>query len=201
MTDKQKLYSDKLSEQYNAIASKPADCGNRKIAVGKDLYDTYIKLYFRSLHLAQKLEQIVNDGEHQLCMQEGRDAGWNLPKGDYMREDVLRLKSFLKGLDPFNSVSCRGGSHVKISAHMAVDMHHLLQINILMVGKLFDMFRETDYLNYHRELKAKGFKYAGPTSLSEIVNIYMQSAHTQNKTQHYLQQRKIPQDWHKRVIA
>jgi hypothetical protein len=184
--EKQEKYSAQLKEHFDAVSNVPENCGTRKITVSKELYNAYIKLYFRSLQLAKKLECILNDGEHQLCMDEGQKDGWNLPDHDYMHDDVNHLKTVLKKLDPFRSIPIHNGSHVKISAHLAVEMHHLLQINILMSAKLFDMFRESEYLPFHRDLRERGIKYAGPTSLSEIVNTYMQSAHTYNKTQKYL---------------
>lgn len=201
MPDAKPDWDQQLTEHFEAAAALDARGKGRKISVGKDLYDTYLRLYFRSKQLCDKLESIINDGEHQLCMEEGRNDGWNLPQPDFMKEDVQRLKQFLKELDPFNSMHHNNGRNTRISAKLAVNMHHLLQINIIMINKLFDMFRETDYLSYHRELKAKGVKYAGPTSLGEIVGTYFMMAHTHKKTQKYLQKRNIPQDWPKYVLA
>jgi hypothetical protein len=202
MFSKRKEISAKLNDQFNAVARCGADTSkNRWISVNKDLYDTYLKLYFRSLQLVDKLDCILKDGEHQLCMEEGLKDGWHLPQPDFMADDVAQLKSFMKELDPFYAIPMKNSDNVRVSAKLAVQMHHLLQIDILMVGKLFDMFRHTEYLNYHRELKSKGIKYAGPTSLGEIVNTYMMMAHTHNKTEKYLQQRNIPSDWHKKVLA
>jgi hypothetical protein len=201
MVSKRKEFSEKLSEHFALAAAIPQETDNRLIIVSRDLYDTYLKLYFRSLQLVEKLEAILKDGEHQLCMEEGLRDGWHLPQPDFMEEDVKQLRSFLKQIDPFRvNTSANSSQHTRVSVNLAVQMHHLLQIDILMVGKLFDMFRNTEYLDYHRELKRKGIKYAGPTSLGEIVNTYMMMAHTHNKTEKYLENRRIPKDWHQKVL-
>lgn len=202
MSSKRKKINIQLKEQFDSVTAIPRQSADgRWVTVSRDLYDAYLKLYFLSHKLCKKLDAILKDGEHQLCMEEGLKDGWHLPQPDFMGNDVAQLGQFLKELDPFAAYPLAGSDRVKVPAKMAVQMHHLLQIDILMVSKLFDMFRSTQYLDYHRELKAKGIKYAGPTSLSELVSTYMMMAHTHNKTAKYLEKRNIPADWHKKVIA
>lgn len=164
------------------------------VAVDKDLYSKYLRLYHFSVAMCRKLDEVIEDGEHRLGMEEGSDHGWILPDPDFMREDVDAMKEFLNDLDPFHVQHLKSG-RVKASGKLAIGMHYMVELNRLMVKKLFHMFRTTDYLKYHRHLRDRGIKYAGPTSLQEVVDAFFFSAHTKNYTQKYLERHSIPSNW------
>lgn len=173
---------------------------NRSIIVEKDLYDKYIRLYHWTRVLCDKLDAVIEDGEHRLCMDEGRETGWNLPHPDFMKDDVAEMKKLLKSLDPFR-VSMTKDGKVRANVTLAVGMHYMAEADRLMIHKLFDMFRTTDYLPYHRDLRERGIKYAGPTSLGEIFNTMLYLAHTNNYTNRYIQERNIGKDWYQKLLV
>jgi hypothetical protein len=169
--------------------------------IERAIYDKYLRLYHWSVALADKLDQVIEDGEHRLCLEEGmHEGGWILPDPDFMREDVDALKAFLKTIDPFRCTSV-GKDRVKVSAQLAVQMHYMSEIDHLIVKKLFHMFRSTDYLKYQRHLRDRGIKYAGPTSLGEILNTYFELAHTRKMTDDYMARHKISKNWHQHILA
>jgi len=190
-----------LKEIFDAAAAlDKTKFRNRSVIVEKDIYDKYIRLYHWTRALCDKLDAVIEDGEHRLGMEEGRQTGWNLPDPDFMKDDVTAMKKMLRSLDPFGVTHTQDG-RVRVNVTLAVGMHYMAEADRLMIHKLFNMFREKDYLPYHRHLRDMGIKYAGPTSLGEIFNTMMYLAHTKSYTKKYMDDRKIDHNWPQKLLT
>lgn len=150
-----------------------------------DLYKEYVRLYRRSVDMHKKLLSVMGDGEHQLILEEGRDK-FTLPANDIFAEDLNDLNRIIKSFDPFGVTFSHG--KVKLSDTQLQGFFDLFSKDYDVVHNLFEMFRATDYLKYHRHLRNEGIKYAGPTSLQEIMNVLVGVAHAHHRQNAYIKE-------------
>lgn len=155
------------------------------------LYNEYVDLYRRSDDMHRKLEMVMDDGEHQLAMEEGMDF-FKLPNTRYLRKELGELRGILDSFDPYHTTFGKSGK-VKLKDVQIQGFFNLFAKDYDIVHGLFETFRNTDYLKYHRHLRdVQKVKYAGPTSLQEIVNVFFGIARAQNKQRAYLKELAAP---------
>ena len=169
-----------LSRRFNASARVNA----AKIPVS--LYNDYLDLYRRSEHMHEKLVMVMEDGEHQLCMEEGRGR-FRLPEEGYLEPEVRDLKNILKSFQPYYTARPQRET-VWLERDQIQGFFNLFSKDYDIVHSVLEMLRVTDYLPYHRHLKEQGIRYAGPTSLQEIVNVFVGVARTHGHQSAYIEE-------------
>ncbi len=161
----------------------------RRIEIPVSLYTQFIRLYERAHGLREKLALVMDDGEHRLLLQEGRlTTAFNLPHEDFQRPENDQLGFFLKSFNPY-SVKRRSKEYVSLQPAQVEGFFHVFSAAHNVVHNVLDMFRQTDYLPYQRYLRDElGVKYAGPTSLQEIVGFHFTLARTHKMQKAYLEE-------------
>lgn len=170
-----------------SIAQEFNKCGFRYHEVPYPLYAHYIDLYKKSEILHDKMAATMNDGEHRLLMEEGRRDGFQLPPDDYLDVDLKCIKKALNAFDPYHARSFKNGN-IKLSAGQIQGFFTLFSAGYDMFHTVAEAVRHTDYLKLHRYMRdERGIKYAGPTALQELVNVYIGVAKTNRQQINYLQ--------------
>lgn len=170
-----------LAEEFNYTTPL------RRIEIPVALYTQFLKLYDRARDLREKLTMVMDDGEHRLLLQEGRlTTAFNLPHEDFQRAENDQLGAFLKSFNPY-SVARRTKEYVSLQPAQVEGFFHVFSAAHNVVHGVFDMFRQSDYLQYQRYLRDElAIKYAGPTSLQEIVGFHFTLARTHKMQTAYL---------------
>lgn len=157
------------------------------VSIPSSLYQEFVTLYKRSEALHDKLSTVLNDGEHVLIMEEGRDF-FRLPPSRYLDKELVALKSALISFDPYK-VQHQSNGTVRLRDTQVQGFFDLFSRDYDVVHKLFEAFRHTDYLKYHKYLRdERQVKYAGPNSLQEILNVFFGLARAQNRQRAYLRE-------------
>lgn len=141
-----------------------------RVCIPNRLYHAMHEFYGRSLALADALETLLEDGEHQLICAEARAKGYRLPDMDDLRHDLESYSEFLQGFDAYNVRPHKNGQ-VKMAKATAEGHRANLHYSNFMFRRLWQSCFETDYMNYFTDLRRMGVKYAGATALQEMVNI------------------------------
>lgn len=156
------------------------------VEVPKALYHEFLRLYRNSQKLHDKLILVLEDGEHRLVMEEGRGR-FDLPPDDYLTDDLNELAGLLKSFDPYRVESAKGKEKVFLTARQIQGFFSLFAKDCDIYHSVFEALRDTEYLKYHRHLRdVDHVKYAGPTSLQEVVDVYIGVARAHNKQRAYL---------------
>lgn len=157
------------------------------VKVPNSLYKEFLDLYRRSKRMHDKLLSVIDDGEHILIMEEGRDF-FKLPNDHYLRPELAELRTLLNSFSPYDAPRQKNG-RVCLRPDQIQGFFNLFAKDYDIVHDLFETFRNTDYLKYHRYLRdERGVKYAGPTSLQEIVGVFFGLARAQNKQRAFMRE-------------
>lgn len=161
----------------------------RRIEIPVPLYKQFLKLYDRAMDLREKLSMVMDDGEHRLLLQEGRArTTFNLPHEDFQRPENECLGAVLKSFNPYK-ISRINSDYVSLQPEQVQGFFQTFSSAHNVVHSVFDMFRQTDYIDYQRHLRDNlGIKYAGPTSLEELVGVYYTLARTNKMQKAYLEE-------------
>ncbi|MFN3826852.1 MAG: hypothetical protein ACK4NR_04425 [Micavibrio sp.] len=143
------------------------------------------KLYALQLHLHKEarimidqFENVLDDGEHRLVIDEGRQMKMRMPDTDSFRMRIDAMRAHLDSYEPddvrINTKECT----VLVPVTTARAMHATALQTMSFVRDFFAEVQKTDYLRYLKKLKADGVAYAGPMCVQEVFNQYV--------TLHYL---------------
>lgn len=171
----------------------------RHVRIPADLYDSFLRLYRRSLQLANQMERTLDDGEHILYMEEGREQLKNLPDDRIFRDEIAAYKSFLKEFDPFRAVHLPSGN-VQISTQTARSFVHMAHYTGYIVETAFNGVFHTQYLDGFTDLKKLGIAYAGPSALQETMNAYTGLFHIHGKVHSKEKGGLLKKDWYALVF-
>ncbi len=160
------------------------------IIIDRDLYDAYLSQYHHGQRMAMAMETVLNDGEHQLVMEEARRAGYKLPDEQAFRRELDDYRAFLNGFNPYDVKMTHDG-RVRVPLRTARAFHFMGEYNYALVEHVLVSVLHTQYLRRFTDLKQAGFPYAGPTALQETVN--MLAAHNMTARQEARQRRL--RDW------
>lgn len=138
------------------------------LKLGKDLYQSHLQFFRHTHQLVEKLDDVLNDFEHQLSMDEGRELGFALPKEESFRSFVQEYKNRFLHFDPFHIF--QNGDDVWLSG----DKVKAFIDNRKMAARLYDMLDDaifqTEYMDLIRHLKNAGIPYAGPSVFQDIMD-------------------------------
>lgn len=156
------------------------------VEVPKTLYNEFLRLYRNSQRLHDKLALVMGDGEHQLIMEEGRGR-FDLPPDDYLTEDMAELGRLLKSFNPYYAETAKNKEKVFLTTQQIQGFFSVFAKDSDLYHGIFEALRNTEYLKYHRHLRdVDHVKYAGPTSLQEVVDVYIGVARAHNRQRAYL---------------
>jgi hypothetical protein len=139
------------------------------VIIDRDLYDSYLSQYHHGQRMAMTMETFLNDGEHQLVMEEARRAGYKIPDEQEFRRELDDYRSFLNWFNPYD-VKIMGDGRVRLPLRTARAFHFMGEYNRALVEHVLVSVLHTEYLRRFTDLKRAGFPYAGPTALQETVN-------------------------------
>ena len=133
-----------------------------------DLYHTHCRFFLRSRILVDKLEQVMDNVEHQLYMEEGRTLGYQMPEEQRYRDFIAFYKEQFESFNPFETASKDG------KVILRGDQARAFVDNRRLSAELYDMLDEgifqTEYMDMIRHLKNLGAPYFGPSIFQEIMD-------------------------------
>lgn len=169
---------DDLARSFNVSAKINA------AKIPHKLYNTYLDLFRRSGAMHDKLVAVINDGEHQLCMEEGRSS-FVLPSTERMEKHVGLLHGIMKSFDPFRTDRDKEG--VWLDRKQISGFFKLFSKDYDIVHETLDALRTTEYIRYHKHLRDNGIRYAGPSSLQEVFSVYVGVARVHGRQRAYME--------------
>lgn len=132
------------------------------------LYKSHLLFFRDTKALVEKMERVLDDPEHSLCMYEGRELDFNLPSEEAFRNFVLIYNSHFQDFNPFSTQKADDkilltGTQAKAfidNRHFSADLYEALDTAIF----------QTQYMDLIRHLKNNGVAYSGPSIFQEIMN-------------------------------
>jgi hypothetical protein len=140
------------------------------LRVPMQVYDAHLKIYRLSLYMAEALKAVLEDGEHQLAMDEAAEIGYRLPDMETFRQELDGYLDFLKSFNPYH-VKYVGQDEVHMPYKTARAMQGLVHYNCLMLSRVLSGCFETEYLKHFKTLKEDCIPYAGPTAIQQAFNL------------------------------
>lgn len=142
------------------------------ICLPKPLFKEFLHLY----HVAGKLERgmtaVLQDGEHQLFMEEGRRLGFHLPDVSLLVDSLEGLHHAVKVADPFGVIP-RDDDQVSMTGDQAQGLLSLASKTHDVVHDAFDTLRGSNYMSCLRHFRdVLHTPYAGGTALKDAVSAY-----------------------------
>jgi hypothetical protein len=169
------------------------------ISLPIEVYDAYWDLHEKSLKLAEAMEAVLNDPEHDLIMSEARDQGYRLPNIAAFRHEIADYKAALEEFDCY-AVRSEDDGYVRIPIETARYMQNLIAYNCFMVARVFDGVFKTDYMKHFTDLRQKGFAYAGTTALQETLNVLVGMCRTARETERQIDTGRQKSNWPHLVV-
>ena len=144
----------------------------KSILMSGTLYNAHLNLY-RDIHIMlNQQDKVLNDGEHRQVIVEGLQQNLRMPRTELFKLRVAGLRAHINTYDP-RRVTRRPQDRVEVPVDIARAMNATM---LLATSYMFDYFSEikqSDYIKHLRQLKQAGAPYAGPGSLQETFNTYI----------------------------
>ena len=160
------------------------------VIISRDLYDSYLGQYMHAQRLSLAMEGVLEDGEHQLVLEEARFKGYSLPDESAFRRELATYREFLNSFNPYDVAATRDG-RVRVPLRTARAFHFMGEYNRALAEHVLVAVLHTEYLRRFTDLKQAGFAYAGPTALQQTVD--MLAAHIRTEKEESRQRRRC--DW------
>lgn len=141
-----------------------------QIYVPQDIHEKCLRLYHLSLDLVDALRDVMEDGEHQIVMEEAQTLGYQLPDIELFKAELEAYGDFLYGINAYQGTLSKNG-YIKVPGDYAELFHGVMHYNCVMVGRIFSGCFETEYMRRFGDLKQAGFAYAGPVALQQALNV------------------------------
>lgn len=167
---------------------------NAKIHIPNDLYHQMHDFYGRALSLAEAMETVLDDREHQLVCEEARMLGKDIPDLDVIRADLDEYREFLNSFDAYDAMPYQDG-HVRMDIHTVIGHRETIMHSRDMLKKLWQGCFETEYIDYFTILKQNGVPYAGGTALQQMMNVAMGFTKMDRATDKYQRSRMMQKHW------
>ena len=143
----------------------------RRIKTNAAIFVAYAELHECASIMAEKMDAVLDDDEHQTIMREGAEQGYKMPDAAAIRSRNTLLKQFLAASDPWRDTQIRDDM-ICIPGKTARDMHMVAYQCALMIDDVCRNIRESDYMLWFRRLNELDAPYVGPTSLQEMFNVW-----------------------------
>lgn len=144
----------------------------KSIIMSAALYNHHLNLY-RDIHIMlNQQDRVLHDGEHHQVIIEGRRQKMRMPRTEFFKLRVEGLRAHMNTYDP-RMVVLRNDDKVEVPLSIARAMNVTMLQATAYVFDYFSEMKNTDYVKWLKALKKKGFPYAGPGSLQETFNTYI----------------------------
>lgn len=144
----------------------------KSILMSRTLYNSHLNLY-RDIHIMlNQQDKVLNDGEHRQVILEGLQMKMRMPRTELFKLRVAGLRAHINTYDP-RRVLHRPENRVEVPVAMARAMNATMLLATAYMYDYFTEIKQSDYIKRLRELKQAGFPYAGPGSLQETFNTYV----------------------------
>ena len=155
------------------------------VALTENLYKSHLLFFTYTKALVEKMEKVLDDPEHRLCMNEGRDLGFNLPSEEAFHKFIKIYNAHFHGFDPFRTE--KSGNKITLTG----DQAKAFIDNRYFAAELYDALDtaifQTQYMDLIRHLKNNGAGYAGPSIFQEIMNWQITAASLMRKEHESIQ--------------
>lgn len=160
------------------------------VMIDGNLYAAYIEQYHYAHRMLLALQSVVDDGEHQLIMEEARRAGYKLPDEAIFRRELETYRDFLNSFNPYDVRVARDG-RIRLPMRTARSLYFMAEYNQALGQYILGSVLRTEYLRRFTELKRAGFPYAGPTALQETADLLMAYGRTAREEK----RQRLGRDW------
>lgn len=144
----------------------------KSIIMSGMLYNYHLNLY-RDIHIMlNQQDKVLHDGEHRQVIAEGLRLRMAMPRTELFKLRVAGLRAHMNTYDP-RKVTRRKGDKVEVPIHIARAMNATMLLATAYVYDYFSEIKNSEYVKRLRQLKTAGFPYAGPGSLQETFNTYV----------------------------
>lgn len=144
----------------------------KSLIVSGLLYNYHLNLY-RDIHIMlNQQDKVLHDGEHRQVVLEGLQMKMRMPHTELFKLRVAGLRAHMNAYDP-RRVTYRPQDKVEVPIHIARAMNATMLLATAYVHDYFSEIKHSDYIKRLRQLKQAGFPYAGPGSLQETFNTYV----------------------------
>lgn len=162
--------------------------------ISDTLYAMHLHLHKEARAMIDQFERVLDDGEHRLVIDEGRQLKMRMPDTEsfYMRVDAIR--AHLDSYDP-DHVRRNEDRTVLVPIPTARAMHATALQSMSFVRDFFAEVQKTDYLRYLRKLKQDGVAYAGPMCIQEVFNQYVTLHYLAASLEKEARPERLPANW------
>lgn len=145
---------------------------SKSILMSGMLYNCHVNLY-RDIHIMlNQQEKVLNDGEHRQVILEGLRMKMRMPRTELFKLRLDGLRAHVNSYDP-RHVKRRPHDRVEVPVNIARAMNATMLLATSYLYDYFSELKQSDYIKRLRQLKEVGFPYAGPGSLQETFNTYV----------------------------
>lgn len=166
---------DEVRRAFNRLARNTGQSGYygivKTIRMPERLYGEFLQLHFHTCALIDRLEEVLEDGEHQLLIEEGRQHGLRMPDAEGF---LLRIAASRAQTDSYDPGYCvRDGGDIILPIHVARGLFGTAMMGMSLVHDSFQAILTTDYARYLRTLRNNGCAYAGPEALTQMYTLHI----------------------------
>ena len=144
----------------------------KNIVMSGMLYNYHLNLYRDSHIMLNQQERVLNDGEHCQVIIDGLRNRLRMPRTELFNLRVSALRAHLNSYNP-RDIQRIAGDRVVVPVPVARAMNATMLLTTAYVFDYFSEIKNSDYVRWLRQLKQDGVTYAGPGSLQETFNTYM----------------------------
>jgi len=185
---------ERFQREASKITDNPRMRRRTRVYMPENLYETLREIHRRSLAMAERLLEVMADGEHEFFMEYGRKSRKRMPDIEEIKKDLALYAGFLRGFDPVAERSPRKPGFVIMPAETALRMAHMLHYNNLVLSRIKEGLENTEYMKIFTEAKASGLIYSGKTALVEIMNLSV-AAHIVGSKSMPEEEAMAPENW------
>lgn len=154
-----------------ATDNTASDAKIRSVMVHAEVYRGYMWLYSCAFHMVQQTEKVLDDARHQEILVRGPMLGYVMPDAEIIRKTTAELRRALEGFDPNEAGMVNG--RVSLPIKTARGLYNMACLSDRLIDEVFMSIRKSEYMLWIRALKATGEIYDGPTSLQEVVDVFV----------------------------
>lgn len=149
----------------------------RSIFAPVAVYNLYWESYDRAMRLAESIDAVMADGEHELIFEEAQNLGYQLPDMQAFKEEAVLYKQALENLER-QTPRRSDRNYVEVPIKTARELDDLMKKNCHMIARIFDECFNTEYLKHFTFYRERGVKYAGPNALQPCVDLLISMTKT-----------------------
>ncbi len=163
---------DIFAQIANTKDAEFAKATPKNIVMSGVLYNYHLNLYRDAHIMLNQQERVLRDGEHQQVIIDGLRKRLRMPRTDLFSLRMAGLRAHLNSYDP-RDMKRLPGDKAAVPVSVARAMNATMLLTTAYVFDYFAEMKNSDYTRWLRKLKEDGVPYAGPGSLQETFNTYI----------------------------